>query len=486
MSLEAPSHSQAFRFRRFLNWFPLGLAYAFLYMGRYNLTVAKNALGDLMTKADFGTIFGVGALVYGLAFIVNGPLTDRLGGRRTMLIGMAGSIVMNIGMGFTLLAVVQNGASLPLRDLFVLLYAANMYFQSFGAVAIVTVKAPWFHVRERGTFSTIFGVMISLGVYFAFDWGRAIVDATRKVAPEQLGPLAGFVRGMLGIDGSQMDATWWVFFIPAILLTILWLILFAFLRDRPEQAGFKDFDTGEASVSHDGERLPIKTVFLKIITHPVLSIICLIEFCSGILRNGIMHWYTFFATETGFSRSFWVTQNWGLSLLIAGIAGSFLTGWASDRFFQSRRGPMAALLYGLMLGCTLLMCFTLGANHWYLGASAMLISMSVIGVHGILSGTSTADFGGTKNTGAAVGVVDGLVYLGTAIQSFAAGRMTPTGDAAKDPSNWLGWPLFLVPFALLGLILSMRIWSALPRRGAHKSPAPAATPAANLAPAAES
>jgi len=474
MTLDAPSHSRAFRFRRVLNWFPLGLAYAFLYMGRYNLTVAKNALGDLMTKADFGTIFGVGALVYGLAFLVNGPLTDRIGGRRTMLIGMAGSILANIAMGFTLLSVVQSGATLPLRDLFVVLYGLNMYFQSFGAVAIVTVKAPWFHVRERGTFSTIFGVMISLGVYFAFDWGRAIVDATRKIAPENIGVLAGFVRGLLGIDGTGVDATWWVFFIPAIILTGLWVVLLLFLRDRPEEAGFKDFDTGEASVSHDGQRLPIRTVFLKIITHPVLSIICAIEFCSGILRNGIMHWYTFFANETGFSREFWVTQNWGLSLLIAGIAGSFLTGWASDRFFQSRRAPMAAVLYGVMLLCVTLMCFTLEANRWFLGASAILISMSVIGVHGILSGTSTADFGGAKNTGAAVGVVDGLVYLGTAVQSFAAGLMTPSGDAAKDPSNWLGWPLFLVPFALLGLLLSTRIWGALPRRSLQKAPSPTA------------
>ena len=55
-----PEHSKAFRTRRFLNWFPMGLTYAFLYMGRYNLTVSKNALGDLMTKEDFGIIFAAG------------------------------------------------------------------------------------------------------------------------------------------------------------------------------------------------------------------------------------------------------------------------------------------------------------------------------------------------------------------------------------------------------------------------------------------
>src|SRR5258706_15388611 len=91
MQLEAPSHSTRFRVRRFLNWFPLGLAYAFLYMGRYNLTVAKNALGELMTKAEFGDIFGIGAVVYGCSFVVNGPLTDKIGGRAAELIGGFGA-----------------------------------------------------------------------------------------------------------------------------------------------------------------------------------------------------------------------------------------------------------------------------------------------------------------------------------------------------------------------------------------------------------
>jgi OPA family glycerol-3-phosphate transporter-like MFS transporter len=102
--------------------------------------------------------------------------------------------------------------------------------------------------------------------------------------------------------------------------------------------------------------------------------------------------------------------------------------------------------------------------------------MSVIGVHGILSGTSTADFGGTRNTGAAVGVVDGLVYLGTALQAFVTGRLAPAGDAAKDPQNWLGWPAFLVPFAVIGLALSLRIWGALPQRHAGKTPVPTGPP----------
>ena len=64
-------HSDAFRSMRVRNWPPVGLLYAFLYMGRYNLTVAKGAFGELMTNSDFGTIFGIGTAVYGTAFVIN-------------------------------------------------------------------------------------------------------------------------------------------------------------------------------------------------------------------------------------------------------------------------------------------------------------------------------------------------------------------------------------------------------------------------------
>ena len=42
-------HTPAFLARRRINWLFVGLTYAFLYMGRYNLTVAKNALGGLIS-----------------------------------------------------------------------------------------------------------------------------------------------------------------------------------------------------------------------------------------------------------------------------------------------------------------------------------------------------------------------------------------------------------------------------------------------------
>lgn len=482
MDATFPNHSSAFRTRRFFNWFPLGLAYAFLYMGRYNLTVAKGALGDLMSKADFGDIFGIGAVVYGFAFVINGPLTDRVGGRRAMLVGVFGSILANLAMGTVLYGRTQLGWDVPIKGLFIPLYAMNMYFQSFGAVAIVTTKAPWFHVRERGTFSTIFGTMISLGIYFAFDWGGAVVDATRGTAPEDMGVVAKLFAFVLGTSGGGVDKNWWVFYTPALILAILWAILLAFLRNTPGEAGYEDFDTGEdrlddsstESATSVGEYMQMTfRLFKKILSHPVLLVICGIEFCSGVLRNGIMHWYRFFMKETG-QTDFFVYDNWGASLLVCGIIGATLTGWASDKFFQSRRAPMAGVLYGIMGLSALTMVFTLAGAPWPVAIAALAISMAVIGVHGILSGTSTADFGGTKNAGTVTGLVDGLVYLGTGFQSVVLGRITPKGDLSADPSNWTAWPVFLVPFAVIGTVLAIRIWNAAPRNASAPAPEPEA------------
>ena len=78
------------------NWLPLGLTYAFLYMGRYNIKVSQHAFGDIefngapmMTNGDFATIFFWGTAIYGSSFLINGPLTDKLGGKFAILVGGA-------------------------------------------------------------------------------------------------------------------------------------------------------------------------------------------------------------------------------------------------------------------------------------------------------------------------------------------------------------------------------------------------------------
>src|ERR1044071_8509932 len=88
------------------------------------------------------------------------------------------------------------------------------------------------------------------------------------------------------------------------------------------------------------------------------------------------------------------------------------------------------------------------------GCAAVLISMAVIGVHSLMSGTAAADFGGRKATATSSGIVDGFVYLGSGLQSISIGFLTK--------QSWHWWPFFLMPFALLGCILAFQIWHDLP------------------------
>lgn len=454
-------HSSAYRFRRFLNWFPLGLTYAFLYMGRYNLTVAKNALGDLMTKEQFGIIFAAGTITYAIAFLINGPLTDRIGGKKAILIGAIGSAAMNVLMGILTYSLLLQKLAINTAVIFSIIYAANMYFQSFGAVAIVKVNASWFHVRERGVFGGIFGVLISLGIYFAFDWGFAVVQATKAHVETHLNFAQILLRNLLGIEGTTIDQTWWVFFVPAAILTAFFILDIFILRDRPSQAGFQDFDTGDASSGEEDKPFHLGEILKRILTDKIIITIATIEFCTGVLRNGIMHWYPIFAKEQlQLSPEHFLRENWGLILMLAGVFGGLLAGIVSDKVFGSRRGPVAALLYGSMFGATIAMAFVLDLNPYILGVIVAFMSLCVIGTHGMLSGTSTMDFGGRRAAATAVGLIDGFVYLGTGVQSLCLGFLTT--------QNWNYWPPFLVPFAIIGLVQAIRIWNAYPKARQQK------------------
>ncbi len=492
-NVEAVDHDKAFKTRRVMNWLPLGLTYAFLYMGRYNLKVSKFAFEEmkgpdgtaLMGNEDFGLIFMFGTIVYGCSFLINGPLTDRLGGKFSILMGAGGAAVLNLLMGLGALTLLNQG---PMHgfvgDHFVVvysvLYSLNMYFQSFGAVAIVKVNAPWFHVRERGVFGAIFGILISLGIYFAFDWGYLILEH-------------------LGLA--------WVFLMPTILLAAFWVIDLYLVRNTPGEAGVADFDTADASSGMKEEvsdeelwtkindtvmslglpaldpRPRVKAflvvatrvywVFVSMLTNPIVLTIALIEFCSGFLRQAIMQWYRTFAKQTDtvlHLKGDFVYENWGLLLCCAGILGGVLAGIISDHVFQSRRGPVAGLLYGAMLAMAVLLTFTYDTQ--IVGWLVIGMSMCVIGVHGMLSGTASMDFGGKKNVGIAVGVIDGFVYLGTAVMSGTYAIILPreqfdaegalTGPVV-DPANWIGWPVAMIPMAAIGAILASRIWNAKPK-----------------------
>ncbi len=448
-------HSRRFMVRRFINWFPLGMTYAFLYMARYNLNVSKNALGVAMTKEDFGIIFAAGTFTYALSFFLNGPLVDKIGGKKGIIIAAIGASLMNVLMGVATYLFMHDRLPMDLTITFSILYSLNMFFQSYGAVSIIKVKAYWFHVRERGVFGAIFGTLISFGAYFAFDWGRAIADAAQLTMTKEPTAFQNFIRTLFAVDAGKENAFWLIFFIPAAILMVWAVIDMICIKDSPDQAGFEEFDTHDASSDDANEPNPSMLVMIKkIVTNPVILIVCLVEFTSGVLRNGIMQWYLVFQKDVAQPGAEFFVDNWGILLAVSGTIGGFTAGYISDRFFHSRRAPAAVIMSGVMLVCTVIMSLTLFTSPFLVGSCAVVMIFAVIGVHSIMSGTAAADFGGKKATATASGITDACVYAGTGIQSVSLGYLSTM--------NWQYWPVFLIPFTIIGVLAAMRIWAALP------------------------
>src|SRR6185312_14171649 len=113
------------------------------------------------SKAQMGNIITTALLTYACGQIINGLLADRLGGKRAMLIGAAGTIVMNIAFGVA--------SFWGLLWLFVVIRGIDGYVQAFGAPGMVKINASWFRPNERGGFAGIFGFMINAG-RFAIGW----------------------------------------------------------------------------------------------------------------------------------------------------------------------------------------------------------------------------------------------------------------------------------------------------------------------------
>jgi len=428
------NHPAAYRRRRFGNWFPLGITYATYYMGRYNLNVSSTTMMDQfhLSKADFGIIATAGFWTYALAVAFNGPLTDRIGGKKSILIGAAGACVLNLIIGLLFL----NGWQTKIIVGMSLLYAVNQYFQSFGALSVVKVNAPWFHVKERGIFGGVFGIMISSGYFLALTVG-------------------GWILAFL--------PWYWVFLIPSMLLAVMFAVDAVLVKDKPSQAGFPDFDTGDAT-SKDADRdKPVNFGYLakRVFSNPIILTIIAAEFCTGFVRQGVMLWFVPFLKEVhriDHGATLFTVASLGVT--VGGILGGLLCGFLSDRVFGSRRPPVAFLFYLGQIVALVWLGYTTSPVM-----AALLIPftcMWIFGVHGMLSATSAMDFGGTKAAATVAGICDGVQYLASGLTGFALG-------SALDRFGWSAWTWMIIPFSVVGALLMTRLWHETPLRshGAH-------------------
>ncbi len=419
--------SSAFRKRRAQNWFVLGLTYSAMYMGRYNLSFANKALSDTFgwDKTQIGAIITAALSIYGFSAIFNGPIADRIGGRRAMLIGATGTVVFNLlfGMGayFHFL-----GTGSALIAYFAIIWSLNSYFQSYSALSLIKVNASWFHVLERGVFSAIFGSMIQGGRALIFFIGPQIV---------------------------QHFEWQWVFFIPAMVVAVMGLMTYQFVQNAPDDVGFEEYDVQDASSGDKGQS-GLKYVVKKVIANPVALTIAAAEFCTGFVRHGFEQWFPRYMLEAQkLPLDSPIFAKGAGAVVLAGIAGAFTAGTLSDWLFKGRRPPMAFVGY-FLIACALFVVYKAPSVEWVI-AAFVVNSFAISIVHSMLSGTASMDFGGKKAAATAAGLFDGMQYVGGSFVGLGMGWML-------EKFGWGSWGVSMIGFAVLGGIFMLVLWNARP------------------------
>jgi len=433
-----PVHSHEFRKRRALNWLTLGTTYATMYMARYNLSFANKSLSDTFgwDKTQIGTIISVMLTIYGFSALFNGPIADRIGGRKAMLVGVCGAIVSNLAFGLGAYLGFLGTGTLLLGYLSTV-WALNGYFQSYSALSLIKVNSAWFHVRERGVFSAIFGSMIQSGRFLIYVIGPIAVT----LLPWQ-----------------------WVFFIPAGVMVVMAVMTFLIVRDSPKDAGHEDFDTADAS-SGDTEKVDLAYLFKKVFTNPITLTIACAEFCTGFVRHGFEQWFPRYMQEAQhLALNSPIFQSGALAVVAMGILGAFCAGTVSDWLFRSRRPPVAFVGYVLQV-------LSLGAISWapdikVVMAAFMMNSFAISMVHSMLSGTASMDFGGKKAAASATGMFDGMQYIGGSVVGIGMGWIL-------ERLGWGAWGPSMIGFSLIGAILMIPLWKVVPKSRPAQHPAKA-------------
>lgn len=434
----AASLPEGFRKARTPILISVGAMYAAYYTGRYNfLSLANKTLSTEFgwSPDQWGIIVTATLWAYAAGQIINGIRVDRRGGKRLMLLGAAGIIAVNIGLGF--------GMFVRTLSYFVAMGILLGFFQAHGAPSLVKICTSWMRVTERGIFTGLFGFMIQTGrLAILFGGGWLVANA-----PWQ-----------------------WLFWAPAMLIAIVAGVFLFVVKDNPEENGLPPAEPGD--VGHgieDTTPLRVGEIVRKIATNRVIWMLAAAYFCTGVIRWGVDSWYIRYLQEVHHMRTDSFTYLVSALLIpVAAVTGSFMAGLLSDKVFGSRRGPAAAVMY--FMSFVMLILFLYFPGPILSVVFLIILQMFINGPHSLLGGAAAMDFGGRKAAGFATGLIDACQYLGgglfggliigMVIQSFGA----VPGTTDITPEGWRAWVIVLLGFTLIGAALMTALWNTRPKR----------------------
>ncbi|MEY2438982.1 MAG: transporter, family, glycerol-3-phosphate transporter [Verrucomicrobiota bacterium] len=446
---QAVHYPPGFRARRGSNWFIIGLLYASFYMCRYNFRWATPGMVQEFgfNKFQITGMLSAWSLAYGTGQLINGLLTDRIGGKAAMLIGAAGTICINLIYGFA--------SFLGTFATFSLIWLLNGYFQSFGAPGMIKMNAAWFHRTERGTFAGIFGFMIQLGQF-----------AINNLAPVIL---AGFTIGVLVVAPGDWR---WLFRIPPLITALVAILLAIFVKPTPEAAGYSGVIKHEGETAGAEATTSLRESFITIFTHPLIWFYAVAYACTGAVRNSSDQLaILYFVEKLKLNMDakppavFW-TMN---AMPLVAVLAAFSAGVISDKVFKGRRSPVAMVLYFLetlviVVAAGVIMSGVVGPTPTgiFLGCLFLvLIALTANSTHAIIGTAAPMDIGGRKMAGFASGVVDSFQYYGTAIALPVTGWLI-------DKYGWGVWYPMMAGFGAVGgcsMLLVMRKQRQMSRSG---------------------
>ncbi|HUQ72888.1 MAG TPA: MFS transporter [Planctomycetaceae bacterium] len=403
----------------------LWLTYGAFYFCRTNISAAVPGLkasvaeGGLGLPGDeIGWILASLKIAYGLGQLLNGQLSERVSPRIMLALGMFGSAALNVAFGFS-------------TGFYFLLFvwALNGFCQSLGWTPCVRVAANWVPVVRRGHAIGIIGTgyQITLGLTYV---------------------IAGQSAEYFGWRGAL--------FVPAALLALTGVFMLVGLRDAPTEDDHAAGDTTD-SLPALAPRLSFSESLYWTLYNPSLWLLGLALGLLNACRYGFLDWGVAHLMETQDIK----VGKAGLQFFVIAIgatAGSYLAGWATDRFFGSRRAPVICLLMALLGGLSLI--YDEVVQRSAIGTMLLLvvIGFCIYGPQVLLVGTAPADLAHRGTSAAAAGFVNFMGYMGAATGDVVTGYYSAPEQGGWQVAIyiWAGW-------AFAGSVITAILWNTTSR-----------------------
>ncbi|WP_304064098.1 glycerol-3-phosphate transporter [Pedobacter glucosidilyticus] len=413
-----PTYKQL-RWKVFLGIF---IGYAGYYLVRKNFSLAiPNLIEQGYSKGDLGLALSGVSIAYGISKFLMGNVSDRSDARKFLTLGLVLSAFTMILMGFF------PFATSSIAIMFTLLFL-NGWFQGMGWPACGRVMVHWFSKKERGVKMSIWNVAHNVG---------------------------GGLIGPLAILGLAIFNDWHSnFYFPGFIALAIALLTYILVRDTPQSCGLPPIEVykneGEVSLETEKE-LSAKRIFLDyVLFNKALWFIAIANVFVYLVRYGVLDWAPTYLKEVkGFSMS---ESGWAyFAYEYAGIPGTLLCGWLSDKVFNGRRVPATIVFMFLVMIAVLVYWKNPPGNPMIDNISLIVIGFLIYGPV-MLIGVQALDLVPKKAAGTAAGFTGLFGYLGGSVfANIAIGYIV-------DAWGWDGGFYVLVMACVLTIFLSLLTW----------------------------